>query len=84
MLVKEYPQYATKVFKFSRIHHHVDYSSFTQELHYDSNYHKSVNKVNNYGMKIVKIPEEWDNTDKDTKSYIEAHIKECELLKGDN
>ena len=78
MLVKEYPQYATKVFKFSRIHHHVDYSSFTQQLDGKPQENQI---VNDYGMRIVKVPESWDGTEKDVRSYIEKHINECEILK---
>lgn len=80
MLVKEYPQYATMVYKFHRAHHHVDYSSFTQELEYRSTYQKKEG-TNNYGMKVVKIPEEWSlDVHKDCNSYILQHLDETEKV----
>ena len=77
MLVDVYPQYTKFVHKFNRDHHQVDYSSFTQELKYKDNIYID-RKENNYNMQIVKIPDEWDYTDKDCRSYIESHLDECE------
>ena len=77
MLVDVYPQYTKFVHKFNRDHHQVDYSSFTQKLKYKENINID-EKENQYGMKIVKIPKEWDYTDKDCRSYIESHLDECE------
>lgn len=77
MLVDVYPKYAKMVHKFNRCHHHVDYSSFTQNLAYDTSYIPSDNKVNDFGMKIVTIPSDWEYTNKDTKGYIEQHLSEC-------
>ena len=73
-------QYATMVYKFHRAHHHVDYSSFTQELEYRSTYQKKEG-INNYGMKVVKIPEEWSlDVHKDCNSYILQHLDETEKV----
>lgn len=81
MLVDTYPQYATLVEKFHRIHHHVDYSSFEQKLHYREDYQIPTNIINDYGMRIVKIPEEWSlDVNTDCNSYILKHIDECEIL----
>ena len=81
MLVDVYPQYAQKVFKFRRIHHYVDYSIFNGKLEYRDDFDISkLPKVDNYGMKMVKIPKEWDYTEKDSREYIESHIDECEVV----
>ena len=83
MLVDEYPEYAKMVYKFSRVHHYVDYSSFKQSLVpsvfvYDL-------ESNQKGMEIVKIPVEWDgDREKDNREYIESHIEECKKISLDN
>ena len=79
MLVDVYPQYTKFVHKFNRDHHQVDYSSFTQELQYKDNIYID-RKENDYNIQIVKIPDEWDYTEKDCRSYIESHLNECEIV----
>ena len=78
-LVRLYPEYARKVIRFNREHHFVDYTVFTQPLVYQdglSNESFSASE-NDYGMHIVKIPEDWAYTEKDTREYIETHLDEC-------
>ena len=38
------------------------------------------NKINEYGMRIVRIPEELCNTENDNREYIENHINEFERI----
>ena len=75
MLVERFPQYANLVWKFSRWHHNVDYTSFKQELQikpefkylHDMDY----NKINENGAYIVRIPKEIHLTENDTREYLE-------------
>lgn len=67
MLEDMHPDVAKLVWKFNRWHHQVDYSGFKQELIRKENVHIP-NKVNNYGMFIIKT-EETDTTD--SRSYLE-------------
>lgn len=79
MLVDVYPQFAQKVFKFNRIHHYVDYSVFNMQLEYRDDFTiDNLDKINDYGMRLVNIPKEWDRTYKDSREYIESHLDECE------
>lgn len=79
MLVDVYPQFAQKVFKYNRIHHYVDYSAFNMQLEYRDDFTTdNLDKVNNYGMRLVNIPKEWDGTYKDSREYIESHLDECD------
>ena len=79
MLVDIYPQFAQKVFKFNRIHHYVDYSVFNMQLEYRDDFTTdNLDKINDYGMRLVNIPKEWDRTYKDSREYIESHLDECE------
>lgn len=56
MLARVYPEIARVVFRFKRWHHLVNYSGFKQKLIRRDNFDLiSVNKVDNYGMNIVKI-----------------------------
>ena len=81
MLVDVYPQYARMVHKFSRIHHHVDYSSFKQKLIYREGFEPTTAEDNQRGLKIVKIPVEWDgDASKDNRFYIENHLDKCEAI----
>lgn len=69
------------VHKFSRIHHHVDYSSFKQELIYREGFEPTTAEDNQRGLKIVKIPVEWDgDASKDNRFYIENHLDKCEAI----
>lgn len=75
MLVDAYPQYARLVWKFSRYHHEVDYSSFTQPLIIKDEYKhlldEPINKVNENGAYIVRIPREMCLTDDDNRETLE-------------
>ena len=72
MLEDMHPDVAKVVWKFNRWHHQVDYSRFIQKLIFKDNIHIE-NKINNYGMKLIKTEEM--NTD-DTKSYLENKYKD--------
>lgn len=81
MLVDVYPQYAQKIFKFNRIHHYVDYSIFNGRLEYKDDFDVSkLPMVDNYGMRMVNIPKEWEHTEKDSREFIESHINECQVV----
>ena len=70
MLVDMHPDVCKKVYKFHRIHHQVDYSGFKQELKLKDEF-KTNNKCDNeYGMRIIRIPDELCNTENDNKDYI--------------
>ena len=58
-LMKQHPDCVTKVWRYNRWHHQVDYSRFKHnKLIRVENYNEIVNKgINNYGMKLVKISE---------------------------
>lgn len=86
LLVETYPQYATLVYKFERIHHVVDYSSFTQPLKLKPEYEylneQDKNIPNEHGAYCIRIPEEnfdWLRTDeKDCREYLEkTYPKGC-------
>lgn len=67
----------------SRIHHHVDYSSFKQTLVPSVFVYGLAS--NQKGMEIVKIPVEWyGDREKDNREYIESHIEDCEKISLDN
>jgi len=57
MIVDVYPNLSKLSEKFSRIHHHVDYSPFkVNKLIRIDNYDKIVSKgINNYGMKLIYL-----------------------------
>lgn len=82
LLVETYPQYATMIYKFERIHHHVDYSSFTQELQYKPEYahlkDEEKNVPNEHGAYCIRIPyDNFDwlrNDDYDNREYLEKHF----------
>ena len=77
LLVDVYPQYAKVKYKFHRVHHEVDYSGFTQPLHFKEDYSNEDKPiVNNLGIKIIEIPREWYNTEKDTEEYLSQHWRE--------
>lgn len=79
LLVDVYPQYAKLKYKFHRIHHEVNYKVFKQELHLKEGVSlEELPKVNNMGIKIIQIPREWYNTEKDTAEYLNEHWKEFE------
>lgn len=84
ILVDVYPQYAKLKYKFHRIHHEIDFSSFTQKLHLKEGVDLStLPKVDNMGLKIVRIPREWYNTEKDTEEYLSQHWEELEEMPSD-
>lgn len=77
LLVDVYPQYAKLKYKFHRAHHEVDYSVFKQKLHLKEDVDLStLPKVDDMGIKIIQIPREWYNTEKDTTEYLNEHWKE--------
>jgi len=57
MLADVYPEYAKVKWRFSRIHHYVDYTSFKKnKLIKKSNYKRdNIKEINNYGMELKKI-----------------------------
>ena len=75
MLVERFPQYAKLVWKFSRWHHVVDYTSFTQKLkikpEYEYLYDYDYNKIDENGAYIVRIPKELHLTENDNRTYLE-------------
>lgn len=78
MLRDMHPDVAKVVFKFSRWHHQVDYSQFTQKLvlkkEIDLN---SLNTINNYGMRIIETD---DNNILDEKKYLENMYSDKESV----
>lgn len=84
MLEDIYPQYCKMVYKFHRVHHYVDYSSFIQDLQYKDDYDingHSKRKISSYDMMIVEIPSEWAlDLKKDRNSYILEHLNECKII----
>lgn len=64
MLYDMHPDVTKVVYKFGRIHHQVNYEGFTQKLKRVNNYNDIVDtnrKINNKGMKIVKVPHDIKN-----------------------
>lgn len=62
MLVDMHPDVARLQYRFGRDHHYVDYSGFTQQLHYRKGVEdKLEDKFDNHGMKIVMTQEETGN-----------------------
>lgn len=81
MLVDMHPDVTKVVWKFNRWHHQVDYSKFKQKLILkDDIIHKT--KINEYGMKLIRIPKEICNTELDNRKYIEDVY--CNLKIDDN
>ena len=72
MLVDMHPDVVRLVYKFHRWHHEVNYSVFKQQLKMKEN-ESHLAKVNEFGMRIVKVPKDIHNTEKDTRDYIEKH-----------
>lgn len=69
MLKEMHPDVAEVVYKFSRWHHQVDYSGFTQKLILKKDVVlDNLPKINNYGMIVIPTNEE---DTKDTKKYIQ-------------
>ena len=59
----------------------VDYSSFKQKLIYREEFEPTTAGDNQRGLKIVKIPVEWDgDASKDNRFYIENHLDKCEAI----
>ena len=72
MLVDMHPDVVRLVYKFHRWHHEVNYSVFKQQLKMKEN-ESHLAKVNEFGMRIVRVPKDIHNTEKDTRDYIEKH-----------
>lgn len=70
MLVDMHPDLVRLTYKFSRVHHEVNYRVFNQKLHRDRRYDKliHINVEKDYGMVIINTNEKNTN---DTKSYLE-------------
>lgn len=75
-----HPDVTKVVNKFGRVHHQVNYDGFTHKLKRVDNYNEIVNvnrKVNNKGMKIIKVPYDIknildiDNADNLVKKYFD-------------
>lgn len=77
MLEDLHPDVAKVVWKFSRWHHEVDYSGYTQELELDPNVNIGQNKINNYGMKVIQTKETKTN---DTREYLESKYRDARVL----
>ena len=82
MLYDMHPDVTDIVYKFGRIHHQVNYEGFDQKLNRIDNYNDIVNinqKINNKGMKIVKVPTDIknilniDNSDNLFKEYFDRN-----------
>lgn len=55
-LQRQHPEFVKVVWRFNRWHHQVNYRSFkNRDLEYKDDYIKPTNKVNNYGMKLIKL-----------------------------
>lgn len=82
MLEQMHPDVAKVVYKFSRWHHHVDYSQFNQQLKLKPEYENTNfgEPINMYGMRVIVTNE--DRTD-DTRSYIEQTYKDQPSLSLD-
>ena len=85
MLVDMHPDVTKLVWKFNRWHHCVDYSGFKQQLHLKEEF-KNQEKyiVNNYGMRIVEIPKEINNSLLDYKDYLIENFDSEEYLVDEN
>jgi hypothetical protein len=70
------------IYKFERIHHQVDYSSFKQELQYKPEYEylkdEERNIPNEHGAYCIRIPYDnfdWLRNDEyDNREYLEKHF----------
>ena len=63
----------------------VDYSSFNQKLVYREGFEPTTAEDNQRGLKIVKIPVEWDgDVSRDNRFYIENHLDKCEAVDYNN
>ena len=85
MLVDMHPDVTKLVWKFGRYHHQVDYSGFKQQLHLKEEF-KNQEKyiVNNYGMRIIEIPKEVNNSQLDYKEYLLENFDNGEYLIDEN
>lgn len=68
MLEDLHPDVAKVVWKFSRWHHEVNYSGYTQELKLNPSVVVGSNKINDYGMRVIQTEETRTN---DTRAYLE-------------
>jgi hypothetical protein len=82
MLYDMHPDVTTLVERWGSPHHYVDYKGFTQPLLYKDVQDDEWWKVPD--IKIVRIPKEIMNTEKDTREYLEAHIDEFERVDNTN
>lgn len=74
MLVDMHPDVSRITYKFSRIHHEVDYSKFTTPLRLidcHQNYGKPIR--NNFGLEVYRIPRELCNTEYDNREWLDAN-----------
>ena len=73
MLAQIHPDCSKVVWRFSRVHHYVDYSIFSgNELGFNPDLLPNGTDTNDGGMYVVKIkPDEVNNND--NKDYLEKH-----------
>lgn len=74
MLANVHPDVAKVVWKFNRVHHTVDYSGYTQELHYKPEFEYLKNEPFTFNEKntyIVRIPREMCLTEEDNRKTLE-------------
>lgn len=80
MLKEMHPDVTEVVYKFSRWHHSVNYSGFTQKLKLKNGISlDGLPKINDYGMVVIPTNEEKTN---DTKTYIENKYLNKEEYNG--
>ena len=75
ILADVYPEYARVVWKFSRVHHEVNYAPFANNPLDKNGAPEVEDKINDYGAYLVKITPDEDhqkNKEADTKSALEA------------
>ena len=77
MVVDMHPDITKLVWKFSRWHHQVDYTGFTQELKLKDGVSKSL-EVDEHGMYLVRVPREELTHEIDNRAYLEAHYNKDE------
>lgn len=86
MLVDMHPDVTQLVTKYGRPHHLVDYSSFKKQLKLELKKDIVLNDgINERGMKIIRIPEEMCNTEKDNAEYLIEHFykEEKDIIQSD-
>lgn len=82
MLVDVYPQYATLVHRFNRVHHYVNYTQFKEPLKLKEGISlDDFDDIDNQGIEIYRIP--WDicgNRELDNAKWLSEHVNEFERV----